>query len=257
MSGIKSWISLCMSLCVVFSPITISYAQGGALGGPAFVKPGNVTVNFKDADIRAVLRYLSEVGDVDIVPSPDVVGSVTLNLTDKPWNVALEIIVKNYGYAYERDGDIIRVVTLSSLKLEELSTEVILLNYATAEDAQETVRDMLTERGKMTYDVRVNALVVTDLATNIYKIKQVIGDLDKRTPQLMIEAKIIETALTDTEKLGIDWNFVIAAAGAARPTTLPFSNWGKIPFLPKSLDLSAFFPFGQTGAVTTGLGAGG
>jgi type II secretory pathway component HofQ len=82
------------------------------------VKTGNVTVNFKNADIKAVLEYFSEVSGVDIVPSPDVSGPVTLKLTDKPWQTALDILVKNYGYAYEREGDIIRVVTLSSLKLD-------------------------------------------------------------------------------------------------------------------------------------------
>jgi len=190
-----------------------------------YVKPGNVTVNFKDADIKAVLNYLSEVSGVDIVPSPDVSGPVTLKLTDKPWEVALEIIVKNYGFAYEREGNIIRVVTLDSLKLEELSTEVIQLNYTTAEDAQEAIKDMLTDRGKLTYDSRINALVVTDLATNIYKIKQVVRLLDKKTPQIMIEAKIIETVLGDEEKLGINWNLVISASGAKRPLTLPFEAW--------------------------------
>ena len=150
----------------------------------AMVDPGNVTVNFKGADIGAVLNYLSEVSGVDIVPAPDVSGAVTLKLTNKSWEVALDIITKNYGYAYERDGNIIRVVTLDSLRLEELSTEVIYLNYSNAEDAQETVKDMLTERGKMTYDERINALIVTDLATNIYKIKRIVNDLDKKTPQI-------------------------------------------------------------------------
>ena len=214
-----------------------------------YVKVGNVTMNFKNADIRAVLHYLSEVSGVDIIPSPDVVGSVTLKLTDKPWETALNIIVKNYGYAYEREGDIIRVVTLESLKLEELSTEVISLNYATAENAQEAVKDMLTDRGKMSYDSRINSLIVTDLATNIYKIKQVIRDLDKKTPQIMIEAKIIETVLTDTERLGIDWNLVIAAIGAARPTTLPFANWmTEDVVIPRALE--NFYPFVQSGTQT-------
>jgi len=190
-----------------------------------YVKPGNVTVNFKDADIRAVLNYLSEVSGVDIVPSPDVSGPVTLKLTDKPWNVALDIIVKNYGFAYEREGNIIRVVTLDSLKLEELSTEVVQLNYTGAADAQEAVKDMLTDRGKLTYDERINAIIITDLATNIYKIKKVIKALDRKTPQIMIEAKIIETVLGDEERLGINWNLVISASGAKRPTTLPFEAW--------------------------------
>lgn len=259
MGKIKSGMCFFMAVIIALFPVTYAYSQepiapgvaaaGGEVAAIAkdtpYVKPGNVSVNFKNADIRAVLRYLSEVSGVDIVPAPDVTGAVTLSLTDKPWEVALEIIVKNYGYAYEREGGIIRVVTVSSLNLEELSTEVVPLNYATAESAQEAVKDMLTERGKLTYDERMNALVVTDLATNIYKIKKIISDLDKKTPQIMIEAKIIETVLSDTERLGIDWNLVIAASGAARPTTIPFAN---IPFneiLPHALE--RFFPLGQTG----------
>ncbi len=215
-----------------------------------YVKPGNVTVDFKGADIRAVLNYLSEVSGVDIVPAPDVTGAVTLKLTDKPWEVALDIIVKNYGFAYEREGGIIRVVTLNSLKMEELSTEVVPLNYTNAEDAQEAVKDMLTDRGKLTYDARINAIVVTDLATNIYKIKQIIRSLDRKTPQIMIEAKIIETVLGDEERLGINWNLVISASGAKRPVTFPFAHWNTEDILlPRALD--RFFPFGQTAGLSS------
>jgi len=231
---------------IVLFPVVRAYTQEVVVpAGVPFVKPGSVTVNFKDADIRAVLNYLSEVSGVDIVPSPDVSGPVTLKLTDKPWEVALNIIVKNYGFAYERDGDIIRVVTVNSLKLEELSTEVIQLNYTSAKDAQEAIKDMLTERGKLTYDSRVNAIIVTDLATNIYKIKQVVQALDKKTPQVLIETKIIETVLSNEERLGINWNLVIAASGASRPTTLPFTNWGNFHGFDA---LQRYFPFGQTSA---------
>ncbi|MBL7158819.1 MAG: hypothetical protein ISS91_04860 [Candidatus Omnitrophica bacterium] len=214
-------------------------------------KPGHVTVNFKGADITAVLEYLSEVSGVDIVPSPDVRGPVTLKLTDKPWDVALELIVKNYGYAYERDRDIIRVVTVSSLKMEELNTEVIPLNYATAEQIRESVTDILTDRGKLTFDTRTNSIIVTDLPTNIYKMKQIVAKIDKRTPQIMIEAKIIETVLDNDERLGIDWNLVIAAHGAKRPTTLPFEQWGGINALGQDFNM-AYLPQAQVavGAVT-------
>jgi len=238
------------------SPVTVTENVAAIEDSAPYVKPGNVTVNFKNADIGAVLSYLSEVSGLDIVPSPDVTGVVTLNLTNKPWEVALDVIVKNYGYAYEREGDIIRVVTIESLKLEDLSTEVMPLNYANAENAQDAVKDMLTSRGKLTYDERINALIVTDLATNIYKIQKVMRDLDKKTPQIMIEAKIIETTLNDDEKLGIDWNLVIAASGAARPTLFPFANekWREI--LPHALE--RFYPIGQTGtaAVSTTAGVG-
>ena len=221
----------------------------------ANLKAGHVTVNFKDADINAVLNYLSEVSGVDIVTAPDVTGTVTLKLTNKPWDVALDIIVKNYGYAYEREGDIIRVVTVDSLKQAELSTEIIQLNYTNAEVAHDAVKDMLTERGKMTYDTRTNSLLVTDLPTNTYKIKRVVERLDRKTPQVMIEARIFETALEDDEKMGIDWTLKIAAIGAKRPTTLPFTNWGNI--VGASDDFRKYLPFGQTATATAEQGAGG
>jgi type II secretory pathway component GspD/PulD (secretin) len=85
---------------------------------------------------------------------------------------------------------------------------------------------MLTERGKLTFDSRINALIVTDLATNIYKVKQIVQDIDKRTPQIMIEAKIIETTLGKDERLGINWNLVAGASGARRPITAPFQVFG-------------------------------
>lgn len=232
-----------------------SGAAGVSVEKLSYVKPGNVTVNFKDADIRAVLNYLAEVSGVDIVPSPDVSGIVTLKLTDKPWETALEIIVKNYGYAYEREGDIIRVVTVSSLQQEELATEVLLLNYATAEDTNITVKDMLSERGKTTFDPRTNMLIVTDLPTYIYKIKQVMEKLDLKTPQVMIEARILETLLEKDEKMGIDWTMKIAAIGASRPTTLPFANEGWRDLMPHGLE--RFFPYGQTGTATVAAPAGG
>ncbi|MCK4462999.1 MAG: secretin and TonB N-terminal domain-containing protein [Candidatus Omnitrophica bacterium] len=212
--------------------------------------PGYVTVNFKGADIRAVLNYLSDVGGVDIVPAPDVEGPVTLKLTNKSWETALDIIVRNYGFAYEREGGIIRVVTIDSLKMEELSTEVVKLNYAKSKDILETIKDMLSERGKTQSDSRTNTLVVTDIPTNIYKIKQVIAKLDRKTPQIMIEAKIIETILGKNERLGIDWNMKVSIAGAKRPTTLPFNSfepdWGL-----QSKIMPQYFPVGTTGTETT------
>ena len=267
----KGIIFICILLaCAMGLPNTITYSEE-SLSPPAtetaenvaaigeekvsYVKPGYVTVNFKDADIIAVLNYLAEVSGVDIVPSPDVAGTVTLKLTDKPWEVALDIIVKNYGYAYEREGDIIRVVTLDSLQKEELVTEVIHLNYTSAEETQEAIKDMLTERGKITYDSRINALLVTDLPTNTYRVKQVVERLDRKTPQVMIEARIYETLLEKDEKMGIDWSIKIAIAGASRPTTMPFDNFGGIQAL--GSEIKRYFPFGQVTGTTAQAGAGG
>ncbi|MDO8525558.1 MAG: secretin N-terminal domain-containing protein [Candidatus Omnitrophota bacterium] len=211
----------------------------------AAVDPGNITVNFKGADIKTILAYISEVSGVDIVPAPDVKGVVDLKLTNKPWKVALDVILRNYGFAYEREGDIIRVVTVSQLKQEELASQTYKLNYSKSKDVVATIKNIVSEKGKVTYDERTNTVIVTDIPTNLYKISQVITKLDKRTQQVLIEARVIETVLGDTEKLGIDWNVKISASGARRPITFPFEQF-KVGF-GKNQDGAAFFPQVQTG----------
>ncbi len=185
-------------------------------------RPGNVTMDFKDADINNVLRILSYKSGLNIVAGKDVTGLVTIRLTDVPWEKALEVILRTYGYTYERDGNIIRVITAESVQKEELIAETFLLRYAKAKDMPEALKEMISDRGKIKYDERTNSLVITDIPTNLYKIKQVIETLDRRTPQVNIEAKIIETTLDKDDNLGIRWTMQVTATGANRPTTLPF-----------------------------------
>jgi type IV pilus assembly protein PilQ len=213
--------------------------------GASLVEAGNVTVNFKGADIKTVLAYISEVAGVDIVPAPDVSGTVDLKLTNKPWKTALDIIVRNYGFAYEREGDIIRVVTIGKLKQEELKTQAFNLNYSKAKDVTASIKDIVGDRGKVVYDDRTNTVIVTDIPTNLYKTGEIISRLDKRTEQVLIEARILETILGDEEKLGIDWSIKITAAGAVRPTTVPFDYFDtETSFMKKMTPLS------QTGVQT-------
>lgn len=214
--------------------------------------PGNVTVNFKGADIRMVLSYISEVAGVDIVAAPDVKGVIDLRLTDKPWKVALDVIVRNYGFAYEREGDIIRVVTLDKLKQEEVVTQAMSLNYGKAKDLVASIKKIISARGKVKYDDRTNILIVTDIPTNVYRVAQILEKLDKETEQVLIEARIIETVLSDDEKIGIDWNVKFEVSGAKRPTTFPFDY-----FKSDSRFLEKYTPLVQTTAEsTTTLGTG-
>lgn len=188
-------------------------------------KPGHVTIDFKNAEIESVLRVLATKSGVNIVAGKDVAGLITIRLVDVPWETALNVILRTYGFAYERDGNIIRVTTIDNLAREELTTEVFALNYARAEGVSVSVVEMLTERGKIKFDERTNLIIVTDIPTNIYKVGQVIKNLDSQTPQVEIELKVIETSANRAENLGIDWTTSIVASGSKRPTTVPFSNW--------------------------------
>lgn len=186
------------------------------------VSSGNVTLDFKDADINNVLRILSYKSGINIVAGKDVTGPITIRLTDVPWAKALDVILRTYGYTYEREGNIIRVTTTENLEKEELVTEVFALNYADAANVPTAIEEMLSERGSVKFDQRANLIIVTDIPTNVYKIKQVIEKIDKRTQQVNIEAKIIETTLDKDDKLGINWTTQVTASGASRPIIAPF-----------------------------------
>lgn len=190
---------------------------------------GNISVEFKDADINDVFRVLALKGNVSIVADPDVKGLVTVQITDVSWERVLDVICRTYGYAYEREANIIRVTTLGKQGQENLITEVFALNYAKATDVATAVSEMRSDRGKIRYDSRSNLVIVTDIPTNIYKIGKVIDRLDTITPQVTIEAKIIEVTLNDDQDLGIKWNASYSANMSKRPTTFPWpaNNVGK------------------------------
>jgi len=183
-----------------------------------------ITMNFKDTEIRVVLEAIATKVGVSIIAGKDVKGTVNFRVTNVPWEKALDELLKAYGYAYVRDGDIVRVTTLDALKAENVTTEVFVLNYANAETISKSIQEMLSERGKINTDTRSNVLIITDIPTNIVKIKEVISRIDSKTPQVMIEAKLIETTLSSTETLGIDWATRITVSGAKRPTTLPWNR---------------------------------
>ena len=205
--------------------------------------PGNVTLDFRDADIRNVLRILAYKSGVNIVAGPDVTGLITIQLTDIPWEDALKVILKTYGYGYERSGNVITVNTYEKLsekrkiekelaEQEPLTTEVFSLNYAKAKEVSVSLREMLTTRGRVNFDERTNTVVITDSISNMEKIKAVMPALDLVTPQVLIEAKIVETKLDNTDKLGIDWTAKVTGFGAQRPTLWPFPKLEDNQFTP-------------------------
>ena len=191
---------------------------------------GLVSVDFKDADIRQVLRIISLKSGVDIVAGKDVEGLVTIKLTNVPWQGALDIILRTYGFTYERKGRIVRVLTVSSLEQEALATEVFPLNYAKAKEVPDIIKEILSDRGRVKYDDRTNTVIVTDVPSTLFQIKQVVERLDQRTPQVQIETRVVETKLTKSENLGIDWSdsFTLTQTQNSFPSSFPFKAQGTL-----------------------------
>ena len=220
----------------------------------AFAVPapnGLVSVDFKDADVRQVLRVIALKSGVDIVAGADVEGLVTIKLTSVPWEQALDIILRTYGLTYERKNNIVRVMTIQALEQEALATEVFPLNYAKAKEVPDIINEMLSERGKVKFDERTNTVIVTDIPTALFQIKEVVRRLDQRTPQVLIETRIIETKLEKDENLGIDWSDSVSLAQTATvfPSTFPWKAQGTLGSLG---DEFVSRPFGRV-AGPTGL----
>ncbi len=113
----------------------------------------NVTLDFKEADIQNVLKIISYKSGVNIVTTPDVMGNVTIRLVDVPWETALDVILKTYGFGYQRQENIILVTKLeniSKIQAEEtLRTEIFTLKFLDAQDAQKVIIPLLSPRGKI------------------------------------------------------------------------------------------------------------
>jgi type IV pilus assembly protein PilQ len=243
---------------VPLEPVDEQLLQPATLGGgdaavadaaaPASAD-GLISIDFKDADIRQVLRIISLKSAVDIVAGQDIEGLVTIKLSNVPWEQALEIILRTYGFTYERKGKIIRVMTVEALANEALSTDVFPLDYATAKEVPDIINEMLSDRGRVKFDERTNTVIVTDIPTNLFQIKQVIQRLDQRTPQVSIETKVVETKLDKNENLGIDWSDSLTwtLASATVPTTFPFPGGKELGAVG-----SAFIPRPGTLSPSTG-----
>ena len=221
-------------------------------GAPSQAATGLISLDFHEADVRNVLRIFAEKSGVNIIAGKEVEGTVTIRLLNVPWDRALDVLLKTYGLTYERDGNIIRVTTFEQMNKEELETGVFVLNYAEASKAVDALKDVVTERGTLKADARTNMVVVKDIPTNLYRVRQVIERLDHRTPQVAIDTKIVETTLGDNENLGINWTIKASAKGGIRPTTFPFGkigsggSFGEL-YYPKTAGQTSFPPAGSEG----------
>ncbi|MDO9464043.1 MAG: type IV pilus secretin PilQ [bacterium] len=217
----KLHVFLVLAMCVGLVFSSVSYA-GNQLEGE------KITLDLKDADIRNVIRMLSHKGNVNIVAGEEVKGTISLLLQNVGWEQALQTILDVSGYAYERKGNLIKVMTAEKMKKikgeqlaikettkaeAELVTRIFSLNFADVEKLQKSVTKMLSSRGKIESDSRTNTLIVTDIQENIDQIAEIAQRLDIRTPQVLIEAAIIDVKITGQTKYGIDWDLEKVTGG--------------------------------------------
>jgi type IV pilus assembly protein PilQ len=171
---------------------------------------GRISMNVEEADIRTVLRSISEFSGMNIVAGSEVKGPVTVLLHDVPWREALESILKMNDFVASEQSGIIRVSTHKDFeqarKMENLQTQIYTIKYARADKLQPTINKLLSERGRSQADSRANSLIVTDIPDAIADMDSIIKALDRPTAQVLIESKFVEVDVNTSREIGVQWS---------------------------------------------------
>jgi type IV pilus assembly protein PilQ len=198
-----------------------------------------VTFNFQDIPVRSVLQLIADVADLNIVVADNVVGNLTLRLTNVPWDQALDIVLDARNLDKRTNGNVIWIAPTSDIanreqqllqaakdrqELEPLQTVLISVSYASAAALQELIMSasqqgleedgLLSDRGSVTIDERTNTLLITDTADRIAEIQRLITELDYPVRQVQIESRIVIASSDFSHELGVRFGVTAAHIGS-------------------------------------------
>ena len=190
-----------------------------------------LSLNFQNIEVRSLLQVIADFTNFNIVTSDTVTGALTLRLKDVPWDQALQIIMDAKGLGMRKTGSVLWIApkdeiddrtkkdfeaALTIQKLEPLRTQAFQMNYAKAVDMVTqlttsagggggggTSNRFLSERGSAIAEPRTNQLFVTDTASKLEEVRQLLATLDVAVRQVMIEARIVEASDTFGRSLGV------------------------------------------------------
>ncbi|OQW47187.1 MAG: hypothetical protein A4S09_15430 [Proteobacteria bacterium SG_bin7] len=219
-----------------------------------------ISLEVRGADVRDVLNFLAENSGLNMIVDDQVTGKVTMKLNKIPWDHALLLVLQSRRLGYLRQGNVLRIAPLASLreeaeeastilesrkKLEDLIVKIVLVSYGSAKDLAPQLKPFLTSRGSAVADPRTSAIILTDVASNLDKVEKLIKSLDTPPPQVLIEGKIVEASDNFTREIGLNWGF----SGVA--SSIGSNNQGGITTLTPNLNVRPTGP--ATPAMTAGL----
>ncbi len=164
-----------------------------------------VSLDAQNSSLSTVLQVLAEKGGLNLITGPAVTDAkITIQMKDVPVEQAVNLVVRAAGLAYERIGNSILVTDAQSLKGETgLSSYIVDLKYASAEDVRDALKDLTQS---IEVDKSGNRLIVVTSPRIIAEIHEIVAQIDQPAKQVMLEARIVEVSTDDFKKLGIDWD---------------------------------------------------
>ncbi len=167
-----------------------------------------ISVDFRDTAIDDVIRIMAEQANVDVVKSPKVIGTVTAKLTNVPLEEALRNILVSQGFDYVMSKNIIRIAPTGEIseEAEKLMTKIYRVNYADIKEVEKSLSKFVSSRGAITTNAGTSNIIVKDTESNIKAIGTFIDDIDRVTPQILVESRIYDLTSKNALDLGVEWN---------------------------------------------------
>ena len=181
-----------------------------------------ISVNLKDVDLKDFFRLIHEISGLNVVLDPGVGGNLTIVLDDVPWDQALAIVLQNNALQCQLNGNVLRIALPDTLRKEadairatqeaqslavDRVTVTRYLSYATAKNVVPTLKAFLSKRGDLIADDRTNSLIVQDIPSVIPGLDRLIKELDRKTPQVEIEARVVAATRSFARDLGSQLGF--------------------------------------------------
>jgi type IV pilus secretin PilQ/predicted competence protein len=187
-----------------------------------------ISVNLKDVDLKDFFRLIHEISGLNVVLDPAVKGTLTIVLDEVPWDQALDIVMQNNSLDKQLNGNVLRIATRSTLKseaetmrdLERAQAEAIapvtvprVLSYAKAASMAPLLKKFLSSRGDILFDDRSNQLIIRDIPSVIPIIDNLIRNLDRKSQQVEIEARVVSASRSFAIDIGTQLGFAGSATG--------------------------------------------
>jgi len=191
-------------------------SERGAEQGTQESSQPPISITLDHATVEEVVANFAAFSGRSIVLGKDIQGTVTAEIRNQPWDIALNAILAGQGLAViQLPGGILRVDSRAALaaqdSLEPVITRIVQIDYARATTLQPSIVGVVSSRGKIIADSVTNSIIVTELSSRISSVESFIKSLDTRTPQVAIQARIIFVDRTELEDLGVRYDLSTAA----------------------------------------------
>jgi type IV pilus assembly protein PilQ len=168
-----------------------------------------ISLDLRNVDISSVLQIFSKETGISVIAGRDVYGKVTVILNNVTPEDALDMILQSNGYTYTRQGNVVQVYSSTEpARVEELPGGVFvrtfMINYVGPDELLATLTKLMPENANIYTTQGSKTVIVKGSANDIRRADILIRNLDIPPRQVMVEARIIEVSLNESQSMGIN-----------------------------------------------------